>query len=583
MNPNNMSIQSILELLNVSKVVCIDDTYSSDVTVNAVMQRILTFIADGSIEKHQDLFRAKLTGTPPDVLEEQLMREVDSLSPLELEHIYNELGKGRSVVHPDDEVNVQDKQVATFLSSLLKPILGENFHEVTPTQWLQESDTILGQVTPNGRCMLLFDYEIKFRENSGEGARELTGVDLIQKVLESQNHNKDVICVLYSHKFTADQERPQAVEFLTELKAPLNRWLLLSKSRLNDEDPSKFAEGLKELALNFVSQQLLHEVFELRQSADSRAYKHLSGWRSYSLHTVVITSSEHEGVWHANTLRRIFDAVRAKELKMLTHGKRTEINRLVELIKHLENGSSTRSDASNTEILEIRALEMFETSDALNKFHDPLQLGDIFETVGDAKYILLAQPCDLMVRKNRLTRVYLVPVMNGKPNENQKDTTSIFDYADGREHYLHFKKAMLLPTLVLDLAVFQQDGSCSICLDQVPPTGIVQEWGKRYEEISKELRELALNLNLVGQSDLQAEHKERLKGALLSTYRVGQELPRFSNGTFVFPFKRISRLREPWASQYIREFMDFSGRFAFEHDYAIGITEQQVATGQGPN
>jgi len=47
--------------------------------------------------------------------------------------------------------------------------------------------------------------------------------------------------------------------------------------------------------------------------------------------------------------------------------------------------------------------EVYEPANLVNEFNHPLRNGDVFEaTFGSAaeQFILIAQPCDLMVRKN---------------------------------------------------------------------------------------------------------------------------------------------------------------------------------------
>ena len=62
---------------------------------------------------------------------------------------------------------------------------------------------------------------------------------------------------------------------------------------------------------------------------------------------------------------------------------------------------STSSFATpNYNTMALQRLERYELAEYLNSHYIPIELGDIFQKMGDSakRYVLLAQPCDLMVR-----------------------------------------------------------------------------------------------------------------------------------------------------------------------------------------
>src|SRR5207249_3577690 len=74
---------------------------------------------------------------------------------------------------------------------------------------------------------------------------------------------------------------------------------------------------------------------------------------------------------------------------------------------------STKPVAEMSLFREWREREIFEDGAGLNGLHSPLACGDVFECERKERCILLAQPCDLMIRDNGKRRAQaglLVPV-----------------------------------------------------------------------------------------------------------------------------------------------------------------------------
>ena len=56
-------------------------------------------------------------------------------------------------------------------------------------------------------------------------------------------------------------------------------------------------------------------------------------------------------------------------------------------------------ESKSIEALRIQGYEIYDSSDEINQFHIPVELGDIYQSEGNGKHhILLVQSCDLMVR-----------------------------------------------------------------------------------------------------------------------------------------------------------------------------------------
>ena len=109
-----------------------------------------------------------------------------------------------------------------------------------------------------------------------------------------------------------------------------------------------------------------------------------------------------------------------------------EISAKLRLVSNVPPDSKTFPITPNA--WEIQHKELYENPSYINKNHLPIELGDIFKK-GSKKYILLAQPCDLMIRSNgkrepELIRVPLIEINKDDEDVKQCDTFSRHKYIE---------------------------------------------------------------------------------------------------------------------------------------------------------
>jgi len=95
----------------------------------------------------------------------------------------------------------------------------------------------------------------------------------------------------------------------------------------------------------------------------------------------------------------------------------------------------------------FQRLELYDDHEHLNNHYLQPSSGDIYQkTTGDKRYILLAQPCDLMVRNEkepgRRASTYeatIAEIVDEPPNDlSASANSSYFDPGTGRSAYVHF-------------------------------------------------------------------------------------------------------------------------------------------------
>ena len=108
---------------------------------------------------------------------------------------------------------------------------------------------------------------------------------------------------------------------------------------------------------------------------------------------------------------------------------------------------------------EWREREVFEDGVGLNELHSPLACGDVFEFEKKERSILLAQPCDLMIRddgKRRAQAGLLVPVIElvGEDIKPSAASSRFFDlkgvFKAGKQWRIDFQNAVVIDLSVLE-------------------------------------------------------------------------------------------------------------------------------------
>jgi len=319
---------------------------------------------------------------------------------------------------------------------------------------------------------------------------------LLQQALSISDGDR-IICGLLTQTISKDAELSEARAWANEMGLNLDQFLLLSKDRLRG-DPMEFADGLKMIVLNYARERLSRQVRDISEQAIEKAQQRMNDIDVYDFEHIVLRSSEREGVWEPDTLFRLFDLFRysvframalAPEKRRSLYGD-IERMRAIRDIKTLDLQHEYPSD----QVHQIQYSELFDAAGLLNPAHQPLDLGDIFE-VGDGQcYILLAQPCDLMVgRSSRVDVVTLVKIQTYESTADDPRGISSFrldHFASQPEQktFVKFRNSFQISLNVLDLAVFNDDGQCRISLPDAAvdnfPT-LHKPWRKRFEVLKR--------------------------------------------------------------------------------------------------
>lgn len=460
-----------------------------------------------------------------------------------------------------------------------------------------------------GTVLFLFDYE--FGQEMRLGAIQ-DGGDLIMKVCSSfPDKQAHMVFSLITHLVTQEGEIERRSDFITgdlaELKpAPF----LLSKSRKANQ--LLLADGIKKALLNKLVEQIKDETLLVLEEAFLKTKGLINTLDTYEFEHIVVKSSLAEGVWMGKTLKRLSTVLfdNAINSSMVTRHYPANVNsRFEEVIQYslINLLSNTESKPYNNRKF-LRYQELYTNGDDLNKLHEPLANGDIFEVTLNAAapgttadYILVAQDCDVILRsngsRNRSQRFFsLLPIdLRTKEWLGQK----IVEFAEEskeRNHYMsskfllpyytsdnlenvglvNFNNELVVYVDVLDLVSINSNGEANYDKDYAYPISEFSHSLKnRYASLIRVCSKFSKDITGIesGIGRLDNAVKDKIRGKFIKTLSPitedkGTKISYLSEGKFSFGIRRKSRLKREHSTTLLMKYTQYVSRAALDHDFA---------------
>ena len=482
--------------------------------------------------------------------------------------------KEEPVAEKQEELSDKDDEMATQgITDLFMSLDGYTLTTLSLSQWKSKKDSLLSNSDSVSRTLFLFDKD--FRK---EGKSDDYGIELIR-----QAHRKNVtICGLITHTIVKGQEIACWKKLADDYGLDKNRFLVVSKQRLTSEDTAEyygFLRMVRYIALSNSSAAMKMTAWSIFEEALEEAKKSLEAMSILDFDQIVFTSSIREGVWEPDTLFRVFSVLLRREALTRLHDKsnsdfvrKVAVTREISTIP-LEIGEEFGTEPPCPEALKIQRFELYESAEYINKHNLPLELGDMFIDSSDRTYLLLSQPCDLMVRSNgnrsyddkharsaKLVEVIVPPI--SQENTENFGEIKFFHEETGASAYANFAKSYDFRLAVLDLCVFNQDGSAQIDLDARCPGTVIQAWKKHNTKLYK-----LYNTAYKRYTELKAKSvKHALCMCMLPVacftrkFRVVVE-----DKAIKYDITRVGRLKQPLSGAILIAFARYNSRAAFPH------------------
>ena len=228
--------------------------------------------------------------------------------------------------------------------------------------------------------------------------------------------------------------------------------------------------------------------------------------------------------------------------------------------------------------------ELYDFDNHINQNHLPLELGDIFEKVNSQsvkKYILLVQPCDLMVRSDgkrhpELQRVPLAEVVLADNASNYSEEMPYFGISPDKKWFVKLKSIHFVHGCLLDLCVFNQDGMAKLTIDENASSEIRPAWKARHGILSRHLKRVVHKADILSFSDndspavkqIKQEIAKEFDGLLLDDDLFKGNLSEADGvRSITYNCKRIGRLARARAMGLLMSYTATLGRPAYDRDF----------------
>jgi len=551
-------ITECLTAAGIKTVVWIDDHFgnpSRDELAAAIRGRLQALKKSGKTAVGVGLFaNVDLRKGENEVFDaaEELMEPLSDADLAAAEHELAELDqsyKPRSELQAD----LTDEQFAN-----LQAALGPGLRTFGSGEWT--SSGISEFRNASDETLFLIDREFT-REPGG-----ISGDDLLSDVVR----DTQAYCIMLTHTCTEGQEDQRRVELAQTKQLNPFRFNVISKQQSGDPEniDSRFSRSIYAVMTHRFTGGIARDISDtIKASADSTTLE-LARQSVFDLDQALFANSNSEGVPEFDVVLRVFHI---QERQAISHTlSRPELqNRLRVARRFRQDTAQLRLQwpqpiADMSTFREWRRHEVLEEGAPLNQLHAPLACGDVFESQTEPirRYIVLAQPCDLMVRSRgeRRNEVGLLVqvVETGVITAASSDVGRFYDikgvFGSGKMWRVDFQKITVVDTSVMDLAVFNSDGAVQLTRDHPQPLiALPTGWQIRFERIKRRIfpKPTKTNTPTIGMgANIHALTPTTLADAV------------------TYPLRRTGRLETNTATAILAAWATFQTRAALEHDFA---------------
>ena len=464
-----------------------------------------------------------------------------------------------------------DDKAASSLDDLLKDLEGLDFKPLSLGDW---EDGRAGFLTDDqaAKTLVLFD-----RDFSGEGAGANEGVRHIQGLQQ-----EDIgFFGMVSHTVALGEEHEAWQRLSADYNLDRDKLVVIAKDRLKADPPDYhgFLGMVRLAALSGRYARVKNGAWAIFANSVSEAESRMERLSVLDFDRMVFTSSRDESVWEPDTLLRVFGILMRREARSRLHADE-EFMSEVETARGVSDApirvvNGLKEEEGSNEALEVQRFEIYDSGTELNQFRVPIELGDIF-CIGpnDKLFMLLAQPCDLVVRDggkrnhetSKLQRMVAVAELVRDQDEKRESWGRLpfYEEATGKPAFVNFGKVHQVPLAVLDLCVLSGDGSAAINVEGRAPPVLVEPWTARHKRLTRIFGAAAKTHEELTKKGIGGD-EARL--ALPGWWNTLALEPAVVGKTVQYTVQRTIRLRQPWSGALLTEFAQYQARAAFEHDF----------------
>jgi hypothetical protein len=450
-------------------------------------------------------------------------------------------------------------------------------------EWHQERETLIDE-TDTKPTLILFDQDFS-HESEGSTQGQWIIAEL-EASLQAGGAADGVFYGLLTNTVSPEEEHERRQQIVQEASLDPRRLVVISKRNL--EELERFADRLRTTLLAPTLADLTREVTSQLQVRQQAAISQAETIPPEEMERMVLRTSDREGEWPPDTLVRVLGAIQRVEVReqLRTAPRVQELTRRLQSIAAIATPAETAARSAQSTSAQgfpaspqpyplaasILRKELYDDAEQVNSLHLPIELGDLIERPSTKQvWLVLAQPCDLMVRGDGRRAPELTHMILGKvaePTTSRRDLFSEFElpYYD-LDHetpkVVRLSRIAYVRTVVLDACVLNEDGTARVDLRQAPPSRLLPHWQTRCKELSKIGKKLL---------DRAAEAGAGVDKEAITGHYKGDPFPPLSvdceNEHVEWDCRRIGRVGEPYARALLTRFSQYFARDAYLSDLA---------------
>jgi hypothetical protein len=560
--------------LKITKIVFVDDKAELQTDAGGVIKVLAA--NEAAKEPLADFFPGVGLTLENDALQEQVTARLSELDA-------GGLAALREVLAAQSD-DAAEREALGRLQDLLPE--GATAHLLTPHAWHARREALIGECTEESRTLFLFDQELEVDDATLGFAK---GSDIIRDMAEKEKAGFGTrwFCGMLTHTVTEGDEVASWHRLAKSESLNLRFFMPIAKATL-DNAPAFYGAVYRTL-INAYCQTMKNLAQDAFEEALKDALERFADLDPIDFEHMVVNSSGVEGVSELETLIRLYGIIQRDQVKsqILQQARVGEFAAAARSAKDIADIGRALSVTSQQRLHKLRWEELYESDQLVNSYNDPLRNGDLFE-IGEGDdlklWVLVAQPCDLMVRSNGKRvreenfKVAVLAPLRTRPLGDEAGARDGLNFS--LEHYDHGGAQSAVVLLadatpanlqVLDLAVFNKDGRCQLA---AAPDQAMSLPSRAWERRDAELR------NHFGKVTKQIEaarnaHKDSVAD-LLAAAIIPRGAPKkafgkygtYDGGAYSYPIRRCGRIRDPLATSLLTAYSRFLARDAYEHDFS---------------
>jgi hypothetical protein len=490
-------LEDRLALRRIARVYSIDDEHAAAPRIGTVEQ-----LAEAIHRVTQKVLKQALRRVP--ALEEfRKRRAAEGYSELDGETQKAELRVLGERLYAEQKLSGDDLVAfAAFIGETkpretaekLSKVFGERLNVLSFERWVKDHQSIVDSANDNERILLLLD-----EKNDEEQHVGIDGEGILTQLWRTHSDRLAFIdTIVITSNCTRDNEFQEAQNLLEsvrenvpdDVKPHVSRAFVLSKERLTREPlDAEFVIHLDRLAATQLRGELAEMTATILKQAVDESIKWLEQIPLSEFQGSIFISSQNEGAAEIETLLRLAQLRQRIQIEetLLRDGA------LIAKVRDLRRFSLEHLDtpyrvAAQHALRDLREQEFARPGPQLNSFLPAISCGDVFRIVdakGERHAVLLANPCDLMLRlsgKRKLSRGWLVEVIKGPLEQVERHIVEkesgagaplvyvlkTGDQADAVTYLFRNSTVDAIDLTVLDLCWTNTSGQAALLPDQLP-------------------------------------------------------------------------------------------------------------------